>query len=147
MAIDLTRANAYFDPRNHTDSELWYAFDEEQRVGAIAEAKRRLITAQATIQRNPQTGSTPFQQDDLLDEDTTTDTDGLPRHDLAVYEQALHTLLHSDAIANGNRMGPKWVAKRISQKRKRGISSHSVGEKASYYMGWSPKRVFFVRGG
>jgi len=80
MAIDITGANAYFGATVNTRSETWTRIPLPRRVAAVAQAKD-LIQSKF---------------DDALETDTTVAGD-FPRHDAAVYEQALW-MLESDEL-------------------------------------------------
>ena len=75
MAIDITGANAYFGATVNTRSETWTKIPLPRRVAAVAQAKD-LIQSKF---------------DAALETDTTVAGD-FPRHDAAVYEQALWML-------------------------------------------------------
>ena len=81
--INKSNADTYFQshPRGHS----WSAFSDPDREAAIVHAKRLLSR---------------MVRDGLIDE-TTTDGD-FPRHDLAVYEQALWLLQQSPSMRDGN---------------------------------------------
>jgi hypothetical protein len=95
MAIDLAGANIYFAPDTHTAAATWAKFDSGTiKSAAIAQAK-------AQIKRL-------LEDPTDLDTDTTTDDD-FPRHDAAVYEQALHLLLTGPAAADADQSAPRAV--------------------------------------
>ena len=75
MAIDITGANAYFGATVHIRSEAWTRIPQARRIAAVAHATR-LIESRL---------------DDPLETDATVAGD-FPRHDAAVYEQALWML-------------------------------------------------------
>lgn len=79
MAIDITGANAYFGASVHIRSESWTKIPQARRIAAIAHATR-LIESRL---------------EDDLETDATVDGD-FPRHDAAVYEQALWMLEAAD---------------------------------------------------
>jgi len=79
MAIDITGANTYFGAAVHIRSESWTRIEKNRRIAAIATAIRLI--------------QTHFSDD--LDTDATVDGD-FPRHDAAVYEQALWMLEQID---------------------------------------------------
>ena len=93
MAISRTTADAYFAPTNHPRASVWSGFSTDERTGAIAHGKRVLARYL--------TGT--------LDERTTTDAD-FPRHDLAVYEQALWSLENSPLIRAGREESADAIA-------------------------------------
>jgi len=81
MAIDITGANTYFGVTAHTKSDIWTKIPLARRIAAIAHATRLI-------------------QNRLGDADIETDTTearDFPRHDAAVYEQALF-ILETDAM-------------------------------------------------
>jgi len=73
--IDLNGANAYF--HTHLAQEYWKRFSGPQLTAAVAQAKR-IIKGRLGY--------------GIELDDATTDDDDFPRHDCAVYEQALHEL-------------------------------------------------------
>lgn len=93
MAIDITGANAYFAVTNHPRASVWAEFSANQKAGSLAHAKR--IVARYLR------GS--------LDTQTTTD-EHFPRHDLAVYEQALWSLENSPLIRDGREEAAEALA-------------------------------------
>ncbi|MDD5677127.1 MAG: hypothetical protein PHW60_03930 [Kiritimatiellae bacterium] len=82
MAIDITGANTYFGAMVHIKSEAWTTIPQAKRIAAIAHAARLIAS----------------RLEDDLETDTTVDGD-IPRHDAAVYEQALWMLQEYDNIA------------------------------------------------
>ena len=80
MAIDITGANTYFGATVHLRSESWTRLPQARRIAALAHATR-LIESRL---------------EDPLETDATVAGD-FPRHDAAVYEQALW-MLESDAL-------------------------------------------------
>lgn len=93
MAISKTTADTYFAATNHPRASAWSSFSTNERTGAIAHAKRIL----ARYLPGP------------VDETTTTDRD-FPRHDLAVYEQALWSLENSPLLRSGREESADAVA-------------------------------------
>lgn len=93
MSITNDNADIYFDRDNHMQSAIWQRFNPDQRAAALAQAKREL--------------------DQLLGSDIDDETeDDNPAHfpDRAAYEQALHILLKSAALHNGEETAPAWIA-------------------------------------
>lgn len=85
MSIDITGANTYFGATVHARSEAWTQIPQTKRIAAIAHAIN-LIETRFHIE---------------LEKDATVAHD-FPRHDAAVYEQALWMLesLALDAKVN-----------------------------------------------
>ncbi len=137
MAITADLANDYFE--THIEAQLWGSYDDDQRVNAIEFAKNRL-QEELSVPKYTDTASSPVTQSRVLDEDTTTASDW-PREDLAVYEQALHSLLYSMSNPNGQRSGPKWMAADVEQKREEGMTAHTICERAKHYMGWNFRKL------
>lgn len=81
MAFTKTRADAdqYFSPKNHIKALDWAGFDEDERDGAFAQAKRELETWLGRQLEDPTSG-------------VTGRTDLTQRDDYALYEQALFIL-------------------------------------------------------
>ena len=75
MAIDITGANAYFGSSVHIHTETWTKIPLPRRIAALAQA----------------TDFIRSRLEDELETDTTVAGD-FPRHDAAVYEQALWML-------------------------------------------------------
>lgn len=89
MAIDLSGADAYF--QTHVNGTAWEDFDAHLRIRGIAHAKRMISERVA----------------DFLDADTV---DGdMPRHDVAVYEQALFLLSGSALPRDGESGAPRYL--------------------------------------
>lgn len=93
MAITKANADLYFAATNHPRSSIWLGFGANDRTGALAHAKR--------IVSRYLRGS--------VDEEATADGD-FPRHDLAVYEQALWSLENSPIIRDGRDEAPEAIA-------------------------------------
>lgn len=83
MSIDITGANTYFGESVHIQNATWTKIPQARRIAALAHAKRLIMS---------------FLGDTSLDETVTTDAD-FPRHDAAVYEQALWMLVQIDEEA------------------------------------------------
>ena len=110
--ISVTLANTYFGAENHIKSAIWLKFTTPQRTGAIEQAIRLLG-------RSVSGGGIPSNWAVGIDA-----LCGLPdgpynqrnyHPDFAVYEQALYMLENSDAIANGELSGPKFIAEDTSE--------------------------------
>ena len=82
MAIDITAANIYFGPAVHIRSEAWTRIPQARRVAAIAHAARLIAS----------------RLEDDLETDATVAGD-FPRHDAAVFEQALWMIDSADLDA------------------------------------------------
>ncbi len=93
MAITKANADTYFAATNHPRAAAWAGFSSDERTGAIAHAKR-------IVSR--------YLNGDL-DQDATADGD-FPRHDLAVYEQALWSLENSPMLREGREEAPDALA-------------------------------------
>jgi len=144
MAITLAAANTYFEDRNHPEAAIWAAFDSDQQDAAIAQAKR-LLMRQRMVPYYTVSGTDPGDQTNTLDTDTTSDTD-FPREDLATYEQALHILKFSDAVPDGTKTGPKWIAANIRPLREQGVDPNDIAPEARRWMGWGYRAPMVVRG-
>jgi len=143
MAITRALADSYFDQDNHVLGKLWEAFDRTDRDGAVAHAKRRLEQVRA-VSYPTNTSSSPVQQTNLLDEDTTTANDW-PREDLAVYEQALHMLIYGTFVPLPNDHDTRWID-RINAIREEGGDAYAVADEARRLMGWDQHGVRLSRG-
>lgn len=125
--IDIDGANAYLTEQNHMLGRTWKKAGADQRQASIAYAMR-------TIER--------LVGDDFDDE--TSDTDDFPRYDLAVYEQAVWLLQHSEAIQNGEIASEKIVATKVSSKAgaPRPIDVNGICPAALF---WLVKKIGAVR--
>lgn len=94
MPIDITGANIYFGASVHVKSEAWTRIPQTQRIAAVAHATR-LIESRL---------------DDPIETDATLDGD-FPRHDAAVYEQALWMLQQIEQTAQDAQERTKRLAK------------------------------------
>lgn len=93
MAIDLTGANTYFGSTVHVKSEDWTKLLATRRSAAIAHAKIIIEL---------------FIGDDTLDTTITTNAD-FPRHDAAIYEQALWMLQKQDTDTTNRTIAPDAI--------------------------------------
>jgi hypothetical protein len=131
MAIDITGANVYFGECVHVNSSSWTTITETRRIAAIAQARRDIEQ---------------FIGDTSLDE-TTTDNEDFPRHDAAVYEQALFLLQKQDrlAVIDG-------LIKNYATTDRRGFMSDIAPNKGTIspevikYLVTSPRAIRLVRG-
>jgi len=92
VTINKDGADTYFAPTNHARGGLWERFDPGAREGAVAQATR-LVTREIG--------------EEITDE--TVDDSISYRPDYAVFEQALHLLMNSDAIPNGGETAPHFA--------------------------------------
>ena len=143
MAITRALADTYFDEGNHVLAKLWEAFDRKDRDGAIAHAKRRLEQVRA-VAYPTNTSSSPVEQNNLLDEDTTSATD-FPREDLACYEQALHMLIFGTFVPLPNDHDTRWID-RVNAIREEGGDAYAIAPEARRLMGWEQHGVRIARG-
>lgn len=127
--IDFAGAAIYFAPANHVNAPLWGAFMQDQKTAAIAQAKRQLS-------RHLQT--------DIEAEDT--DADEWYQPDYAVYEQALHILLKSDAIPNGDQNGPKHISTQNDSEAPRATPLGLISSEALRWLCITPGTVRVMRG-
>lgn len=93
MALTDADADTYFALDSHPRAHVWEKFSQEQKTGAIVHARRVLCRAIGTT----------------LTETATADGDA-PRHDLALYEQALWTLENSPYVSDGDQPSPGFLA-------------------------------------
>jgi len=144
MAINLSGADTYFEDRNHPEAAIWQAFDSDKQEAAITHAIR-LLSRQRMVPYYTVTGTDPGDQSNALDTDTTTATQ-FPREDLATYEQALHILKFSDAVPDGTKTGPKWIAANIRPLREQGVDPYMIAPEARKWMGWNYRAPMVMRG-
>lgn len=93
MSITKAKADDYFDKENHPRASVWEGFSNYERTGAMAHAKR-VISRYLNCS---------------LDEEDTVDGD-FPRHDLAVYEQAIWSLENSPLVRDARSEAPEATA-------------------------------------
>jgi hypothetical protein len=134
MAIDITGANAYFGATVHIRSESWTRLPQARRIAALAQA----------------TDFIRSRLEDKLETDATVAGD-FPRHDAAVYEQALYMLDQMDfnasiralVLSTTNQGGT--IASNI-----RGVPSHATLDQiclqALRFLVLNPRSVRFARG-
>lgn len=127
--IDLAGANTYFAPTNHINAPLWSAFTQDQKTAAIAQAKRQLSR---------------HIQLDIEEEDT--DADKWYQPDYAAYEQALHILLKSDAVPNGEQNGPKHISTQNDSEAPRASPAGLIAPEALRWLCITPGTVRIMRG-
>lgn len=108
MAIDVAGASAYFASGKHIRASVWAQYsDAKTREAAVFHALtmvRRLLPDTVTLST------------------TTTAYNDFPRHDAAVYEQALHLLENGPAAADGTANAPKLLAESDGPVRPRALS-------------------------
>ena len=119
VAITKTLADTYFDAENHLDFALWFAFDDEQRTAAVAQADRLLSRALGS----PMTSE-------------TVDTNAAYQPNYAVYEQALYMLIHSNAVPNGEQSAPHWSAAGTDGEVKEKMNPLALCPEARQWMDW-----------
>jgi hypothetical protein len=132
VTIDRTGADTYFGPTNHVRGTLWERFASDARDGAVAMATR-LVTREI--------GET------ITDE--TVDDSISYRPDYAVYEQALHLLLNSDAIPNGQETAPHFVGVDSQETPPAPRKAEDMGVLCAEAAGWLARprrRIMLSRG-
>ena len=132
MAIDITGANTYFGATVHIRSEVWTKIPLARRIAALAHATR-LIESRL---------------DDDLETDTTMDGD-FPRHDAAVYEQALWMLESDvlDALIKEQVLNPKQTGGSLAANIRAMQSLNSlIAPAALRFLVVNPRSVRFSRG-
>ena len=92
VTIDRNGADAYFGAANHVQAALWAAFDDTRKTAAITHAQRLVTRALGSA----------------IESETDDSTRSYyPAY--AVYEQALHMLLHSNAVSNSEETAPHYA--------------------------------------
>lgn len=131
MAIDITGANTYFGATVHTRSDVWTRIPLARRVAAIANAKD-LIQSR-------------FEDD--LETDTTVAGD-FPRHDAAVYEQALWMLETDamDASLKTQMITEKQIGSLVANLRALQSLSNLVAPAAVRFLVLNPRSIALSRG-
>lgn len=123
--IDVDGADSYFSGTNHTGAAVWASFTVNQRIAAVATARRVLSRA---LNR-------------MMSDDEGAYTEGCRyRDDLSVYEQAYHMLVNGQ-ITDSDSGSPYPVA----------VKRDEDGKPAPYYspealrwLGWAGAAV--IRG-
>lgn len=132
MAVILSADNAdtYFAADNHIMAAVWAKFTgENQKAGAIAHALRLL--------------NRTFLLD--IENDETVDADAFYHPDRAVYEQALFTLINSDAISNGESTGPKFFSV-VQDGKSESVNPNTIAPDAKRWLGYSHEQIMLLRG-
>lgn len=132
MAIDITGADAYFGEAVHIRSVVWTRLPQSRRIAAIAHAKRLIEL---------------FLGDTSLDETVTTNAD-FPRHDAAVYEQALWMLVQMDEETENRELAVKAPAGGAFAQNLKAIRSTAgnIAPDALRFLVEYPRVVRLVRG-
>lgn len=131
MAIDLAGANTYFGSSVHTKSEEWTKLLATRRTAAIAHSKVMIEL---------------FIGDDTLDTTTTTNAD-FPRHDAAVFEQALWLLQKQDLEAENRAIALKSTGGSFAQNIAATVESErTIAPEAIRYLVQYPRAIRMVRG-
>jgi hypothetical protein len=128
MDISLSDANAYFADDAHVRSKQWAGFDGKLKQAAITQATRQIGRA---------TG-----------QDITTDEidEPLYRPDYAIFEQALHLLLTSQAIPNGEQNAPHWAGADGIADERRDAPPPAIHPEALSWLGGRSKIIYMTRG-
>jgi len=133
MSIDITSANAYFGAAVHIQSESWTRIPLARRIAAISHAARLIAN----------------RLEDPLETDTTSPGD-FPRHDAAVYEQALWLLTASDLnatvqafILNSKQQGGSIAA---NVRALQSVSQATICQPALKHLVLNPRSVRMTRG-
>lgn len=129
MAIDYAGSNTWFGASVHIKASVWSAFSVSDRTAAVAHAARFIAQAVG----------------DTLDSSVTTDDD-FPRHDAAVYEQALWMLEQSHLIADGSQSAPKFLGAISDTSAKTETRGYSLAPEAARHLARNPKAVRLCRG-
>lgn len=127
--IDVSGADAYFSATTHVMATVWARFSVTQKTAAVAQALRQLAR---------------WYGYDLADESVDADTWFQP--DYAAYEQALHLLMRSDAIPNGDQSGPKFVSTDLADSAPRARPSGEIAPEAMRWLGTVPGSCRVARG-
>ena len=124
MAIDITGANTYFGATVHIRSEAWTRIPQARRIAALAYATC-LIESRL---------------EDDLETDATVAGD-FPRHDAAVYEQALWMLQALDDNAQDKLERSQRIAKGLWTTKSKDTSLNSIAFEALRHLVINPRTV------
>jgi len=129
MAIDIAGANTYFGATVHIRSEAWTRIPQARRIAALAHATR-LIESRL---------------EDDLETDATVAGD-FPRHDAAVYEQALWMLQALDDNAQDKLERSQRIAKGQWTTKLADIGLNSISFEALRHLIINPRAVCLEKG-
>ena len=129
MAIDIAGANTYFGATVHIRSEAWTRIPQARRIAALAYATC-LIESRL---------------EDDLETDATVAGD-FPRHDAAVYEQALWMLQALDDNAQDKLEHSQRIAKGLWTTKSKDTSLNSIAFEALRFLVINPRSVRSARG-
>lgn len=130
MAININQANLYFSNSNHIKHSIWADIDDDDKQAAIGHAKRLIALI----------------LDTTINESTTSDSD-FPRHDIAVYEQALWMLEQSQVIPNGDETAPKFIGEKSPDDAEKKVKTgFSIAPEAARFLTRNPMAICLVRG-
>ena len=129
MAIDIAGANTYFGATVHIRSESWTRIQLARRIAAVAHATRLIESRLA----------------DDLETDATVAGD-FPRHDAAVYEQALWMLQALDDNAQDKLERSQRIAKGQWTTKLADIGLNSISFEALRHLIINPRTVRLEKG-
>jgi len=129
MAIDIAGANTYFGATVHIRSEAWTRIPQARRIAALAYATC-LIESRL---------------EDDLETDATVAGD-FPRHDAAVYEQALWMLQALDDNAQDKLERSQRIIKGLWTTKSKDTSLNSITFEALCFLVINPRSVRSARG-
>jgi len=129
LTLTLEVANVYFGDENHARSSVWEGFDDPARRAALAHATRIISRALQT---------------DVTGE--SVDASTFYRPDYAVFEQALHLLVNSRAIPNGEQSAPHWAGSDGDTESSDDGSSELIHPEAMAYINARPVLIMLSRG-
>jgi len=132
MAIDVTGANTYFGVTVHVKAATWTEVSANLKAAAVAHAKR-VVARFLNIKVSE------------LDADTTDDDD-FPRHDVAVYEQALWMVQQSDAVVNGEESAPKVIGSKSEGAVEQENFGWTIAPEAMRFLVEYPRVIRLFRG-
>ena len=129
MAIDIAGANTYFGATVHIRSESWTRIQLARRIAAVAHATRLIESRLA----------------DDLETDATVAGD-FPRHDAAVYEQALWMLQALDDNAQDKLERSQRIIKGLWTTKSKDTSLNSIAFEALRHLVINPRTVCLGNG-
>ncbi|MEN6535160.1 MAG: hypothetical protein ABFD89_15965 [Bryobacteraceae bacterium] len=124
----MAAANDYFSSWNHSRAPQWAGFDGQRKTAALAQSARMLSRC--------------------IGVDIETETAGVPTYQpsYAVFEQALHILMTSDAIPDGDKRAPHWAGPDAVPGEKKDDPPPAIHPEAMAWLGSRGRLVYMMRG-
>ncbi len=126
--INLADADTYFGVANHIMTSVWNGFSDNFKNAGIAYALRLL---------NRTFGL------DIVNTETVR-ADDFYQPDRAVYEQALWSLMNSDAVPNGENTGPRFVSI-VQNRADEPVDPTDIAPEAKRWLGFLNNTIQLLR--